>query len=151
MRGRERGQRTPWRVRNFPTSNIINPADWAFGNLPGGVQAQVRLDVVLRHRSPTPLASFDGELIDGGVNLAQIIDAGIGLRRGSGTGQVGNGDSRQQADDGYYDHDFHERKASQTALVMHFHEEPFSKSIAKPADRPKTRGIIFPFPHPDLC
>jgi hypothetical protein len=36
-----------------------------------------------------------------------------------------NGYGRQRTGDGYYDHDFHPRKAGQTALVMHFHEETF--------------------------
>ncbi len=56
-------------------------------------------------------AFFQRQLIRRGVNLAQVVDAGIHLRGGAGLHEVGNGDRCQQADNGHDNHDFHQCEA----------------------------------------
>ncbi len=47
----------------------------------------------------------------GAVNLPQVVDAGGLLGLEPRAHEVGDGDGRQQPDDGHDDHDFHEREA----------------------------------------
>src|SRR5437667_502103 len=56
--------------------------------------------------------SSDLPLLNAAVNLPQIVDAGVHLRGGAGFDEVGDGDRSQKADDGHYDHDFHQREAA---------------------------------------
>ena len=61
---------------------------------------------------------FQGPLLSGRINLAEVVDAGIGLGSGAGFDEVGNRDGRQEANDGHDDHDLNQRKA---ALAVVFH------------------------------
>ena len=57
------------------------------------------------------LVVFDGVLVDGAVDDAGVIEDGGGLRAFAGTEEAGDGNRRQQGDDGHHDHDFDEGKA----------------------------------------
>src|ERR1017187_57888 len=54
---------------------------------------------------------FQRELVGRRVNLAEVVDAGVGLRGGACFHEVRNRDGRQQADDGHDNHDFYQREA----------------------------------------
>ena len=66
-------------------------------------------------------ASFEGKLVGRAVKLGQVVDAGAGLRPGAGAHKVGNGNRRQQADDGHDDHDFHQREPRPVGGFGRFH------------------------------
>jgi len=51
---------------------------------------------------------FQGQLIYRAINLAKVVDAGIGLGGLAGANEVGNRDRSEEADDGHHDHDFNE-------------------------------------------
>ena len=50
-------------------------------------------------------------LLLGAVNLAKVVDAGVHLGLGASLYEVGNGNGRQQADDGHDNHDFNQRES----------------------------------------
>jgi hypothetical protein len=50
-------------------------------------------------------------LLNRSVILAEVVDAGILLRRGPGLDEIGNGDRRQKTNNSHDDHDFHQREA----------------------------------------
>jgi hypothetical protein len=56
-----------------------------------------------------------------GFNLPQVIDAGIGLRSSAVVQEAGKGDRRQQANDGYDYHYFHQRESCHTQDFGSFH------------------------------
>jgi len=62
------------------------------------------------------LARLHGELLDGGVNLAKVIDAGGGLGTGGRLQKIRNGDGAQQTNNRYHNHDFHQREAAGTII-----------------------------------
>ena len=64
---------------------------------------------------------LDSELLHGGVNLPEVVDAGGGLGFGAGAKQIGDHNRRQQRDDGDHNHDFHQRESSQTFWPGSFH------------------------------
>src|SRR5262249_47491494 len=47
----------------------------------------------------------------GAFNLLEIGNASVFLTAGAGFYEVGDRNGGEQADDGHYDHDFHQRKA----------------------------------------
>jgi len=55
-----------------------------------------------------------GNLLDGSVNLPQVVDAGIGLRVGTGFHEVWNRNGRKQSNNAHNNHDFYQREAAQT-------------------------------------
>jgi hypothetical protein len=83
-----------------------------------GPAAKIWRDVGCSIGSSADLMGFQSPLLGGGINLAEVVDAGIGLGGGAGFDEVGNRDCRQEADDGHDDHDLNERKA---ALAVVFH------------------------------
>src|ERR1019366_8860175 len=64
---------------------------------------------------------FQRELVGRRVNLAEVVDAGVGLGGGAPLQEVRNRDGRQQADDGHDDHDFDEGEARFTEDLGLFH------------------------------
>ena len=50
-------------------------------------------------------------LLDGAVDLPQVVDAGILLRRRARFHEVGDRDRGEQPNDGHHDHDFNQREA----------------------------------------
>ena len=72
---------------------------------------------------------FQGPLLLGTVDLAQVVDAGVLLRGRAGAHEVGDGDGGQQADDGHHDHDFHQREA-RLFDGIEFHSFEFSFAFA---------------------
>src|ERR1035437_4454482 len=75
---------------------------------------QIRQDVRRRNRSRIALFGVEGPLLNGAINLSQVADTGVHLRRGAGLYKVGDRDRSQKANNGHYDHDFHQRKAPWT-------------------------------------
>jgi hypothetical protein len=73
--------------------------------------ANIRLDVCDQGGVGGKFTMFQGPLLFGLINDAEVIDTAIGLRRLTGTHVVGNPDGRQEADDGHDDHDLHQREA----------------------------------------
>ena len=71
-----------------------------------GATTEVGLDVSCPGRGRGGLFLFQGPFLLGTINLAQVVDAGVGLGRGTGMNEVGNRDGGQQTDDGHDDHDF---------------------------------------------
>jgi len=67
------------------------------------------------------LTFFQTPLLLGGINDAEIVDAGIRLGGLTGAHKIRDGDRRQKADDGHNDHDFHQREAGFTIDFKCFH------------------------------
>ena len=67
------------------------------------------------------LALFQRELVGRRINLAEVVDAGIALRGGTGFHEVRNRNGRQEADDGHDDHDFHQGETRFTDVFGLFH------------------------------
>jgi hypothetical protein len=64
--------------------------------------------------------AFERPGLFGAVDLAEIVDARILLRLQAGADEIGNGDGREQPDDGNDDHDLDEREArGAESLVLH--------------------------------
>ncbi|MDB6125042.1 MAG: hypothetical protein JWQ71_4035, partial [Pedosphaera sp.] len=85
-----------------------------------GATAQVGLHIGDVRRGGRGGLGFQGPLLLGPVQLAQVVDAGVLLRGRAGAHEVGDGDGRQQTDDGHHDHDFHEREA-RFGYLIEFH------------------------------
>ena len=66
-------------------------------------------------------ALFQGELVGRRVNLAEVVNASIGLRGGARFHEVRNRNGRQEADDGHDDHDFNQREARFAGVFHLFH------------------------------
>jgi len=73
--------------------------------------AEIRGDISHTNRRGACFALFKSILLFGTVDLAQVVDAGVGLRVLARFDEVGNRDGRQEADDGHDDHDFHQGEA----------------------------------------
>ena len=90
----------------------ISAASWAAGNAGIRIQLDVRRQVV---READGVAGdflvFQRPLVGRRVNLAEVVDASIGLRGGACFHEVRNRDGREEADDGHDDHDFNQREA----------------------------------------
>jgi len=108
------------------SSESVNAASRTWRKAGGRVQLDVGRQVGVQSNCITGLfAFFQREFIRGGVNLAQVVDASIHLRGGAGFHEVGNGDRRQQADNGHDNHDFHQGETclAEGFSIFHF---PFS-------------------------
>ena len=66
--------------------------------------------VTLSNRCSSVLLLLQGPLLNGAVDLAQVVDASVHLRCCASPDKVGNRDRSKQADDGYDDHDLNECK-----------------------------------------
>ena len=120
MRRRERAQRTG-RVR-ADLREGIRAASRTRRNALVRVQLDIGRQVGGQHDGRTGrFALFQRELVGCRVNLAQVVDAGVGLRGGTGLHEVGNRNRRQQADDGHDDHDFNEGETRFTDVFGLFH------------------------------
>ncbi len=87
----------------------------------GASATEVRVDVRRVRRNLRLLTVFQRPLLLGSINDAEVVDAGVGLRGLTSSHEVGNRDSRQQADNGDDDHDFNQRKAGFTDVFDCFH------------------------------
>ena len=67
------------------------------------------------------LALFQRELVGRRVNLAEVVDAGVGLGGGTRFHEVRNRNRRQEADDGHDNHDFNEGETRFTDVFGLFH------------------------------
>ena len=86
------------------------------------VQLDVRRQVGGQRDGCTGLfALFQRELVGRRVNLAEVVDAGVGLRGGASFHEVRNRDGRQEADNGHDDHDFHQGETRFTDVFGLFH------------------------------
>jgi len=88
--------------------------------------SRVQLDVGRQVRRKTEgvtggLVLFERELVGGRINLAKVVDAGIGLGLGTSFHEVRNRNRRQQADDGHDDHDFYQRETRFADVLVCFH------------------------------
>jgi hypothetical protein len=72
-------------------------------------------------RRTRAFAGFQGPFIFRGVNLAEVVDASIGLRGGARFHKVRNRDRGQQTDDGDDNHDFNQRETRFTEVLIRFH------------------------------
>jgi hypothetical protein len=88
--------------------------------------AKVWGDVRVCGHSGADLTFFQGPLLFGCVNDAEVIDAGIGLRGLTGFHEVGNRDRSQEANDGHHDHDFNQRESRPGIVPSRFHSFAFS-------------------------
>ena len=75
----------------------------------------VQLDVGRQIRGPDDgvadvFAGLHGKLLNGGVQLAEVIDTGGGLGFGTRLQQIGDNNRAQQGDDRDDNHDFDERE-----------------------------------------
>ena len=87
-----------------------------------GVQLDVRGEVRGHRETGTGrFALFQRVLVGRRVQLAEVVDAGIGLRGGTGLHEVRNRDRRQQADDGHDNHDFNQRETRSADVFVRFH------------------------------
>ena len=62
------------------------------------------------------LAGLHRELLNGGVNLAKVVNASRGLGTGGRLQKIGKGDGAQQTNDRDYNHDFHQRETAGTII-----------------------------------
>ena len=91
-------------------------------NAASGVELDVRGQVTgIVDGSAGGLAVFKGEFIGGSIDLAQVIDASIGLRGSTSLHEVRNRDRSQQTDDGHDDHDFNQGETRLTDVLVRFH------------------------------
>ena len=88
-------------------------------NLPFSVQFDVAaassasaFQVIQGHRIVVLLLILQRPGVDGAFDLAQVGDAGLCLRGITSFHEVRDRDRSQQADNGHYDHDFHQRERS---------------------------------------
>jgi len=96
----------------------------AIGQFARRAAAQVRLQVASLRDRGARLAFFQGPLLLGRIDQAQVVDTRILLRGGAGPNEVGNGDGRQKPNDGNHYHDFHQREGP-FASSFHFHTIAF--------------------------
>lgn len=96
-----------------------------------------------RGRLAAGLTVFQRPLLLGAVNLAKIVDAGVGLRGLARPNVIGNSYRRQQADDRHNDHNLYQRK-SRFARTSSFHQ---NYVCAVFTDEPAS-GSLWPFPAP---
>ena len=68
--------------------------------------AHIRLDLGAGRSGGGSTLGFQGPFLLRAVNLAEVVDAGVLLRRRAGMHEVRNRDGGQQTDDGDDDHDF---------------------------------------------
>ena len=89
----------------------------------GGAQdaaAHVGLDVENLGGGVRAGLAFERPGLFGAVNLTEIVDARVLLGLQTGANEVGDGDGREQPDDGDDDHDFDEREArGAESLILH--------------------------------
>ena len=93
--------------------DAVNASDWAVdasGNegRRGRITTEERRDLSLRGRNASGLIGFQRPLLLRTVNLAKVVDTGIGLGRLTSANEVRNRDRSEEADDGHNDHDFNE-------------------------------------------
>ena len=83
--------------------------------------AQVRQDLVGRDGCVRALSVIQCPLLRGPVDLSQVVDAGVVLRRGARADPTGHGDRGQQTNEGDNDHDFHQGEPLDSQLAaFHF-------------------------------
>jgi hypothetical protein len=80
--------------------------------------AQVGPEIPVTRNCGGQFSFFQSPLLCGRVNLAEVVDAGVGLCGLTSSNEVGNRDSCQEADDGHDNHDFNQRKPT-FAVVFH--------------------------------
>jgi len=101
----------------------ISTADRAARNRIISVQfevgCQVRCQTGSRVARFFPL--FQCPFGDCAINLMQIVDASVSLRGGARVHKTGNGNRRQDTDNGHNDHDFHQREARHPSGFGSFH------------------------------
>jgi hypothetical protein len=68
---------------------------------------------------------LQGVLLDGTINLTQVVDTSVHLGLGASLHEVGDRDCSEEADDGHHNHDFNQRE-TRFASVTNFHTLPFS-------------------------
>jgi len=91
-------------------------------DLVAGVQLDIGREVgAERDRRTRGLALFQRELVGRRVNLAEVVDASVGLRGGTRFHEVRDRNRREEADDGHNDHDFDEREARAADVFIGFH------------------------------
>ena|ERR1043166_4521788 len=93
--------------------NGIGTVSWAGWPLTARTPAQIGLKGCARRwdRCAAGLVLLQGPLLNSAVDLPQVIDAGISLRRGAGVDEVRNRDGSQKANNCHHDHDLHQREA----------------------------------------
>ena len=108
-----RGQRAQGACRGrVHVVNYIGAVSRARGECTAGTAAtKIRLQHRVARSRRSALLLLEGPLLFRTIDLAQVVDASVGLRGGAGFHEVGNGDRRQEADDGHDDHDFNEGEA----------------------------------------
>ena len=100
----------------------VSATSRATRNAAGSVQLDVGREVGAQGDGVTGFfLVFQGELIRSGINLAEVVDARIGLGRGTSAHEVRNRDSCQEADDRDNDHDFYQGEARLTDVFGLFH------------------------------
>ena len=88
-------------IRNAALGRLANRIDGivatgrAMGNFP-----KIWLEIVHGRRVCGLFAFFQRPFLFGGVNLPEVVDAGIGLRDGPGFDEIGNGDGGQYSGHG---------------------------------------------------
>jgi len=99
----------------------------ATGQRASGGAAHVRLNVRSDRTGCGELVLFQSPLLLGGIDLAEIIHASIGLRAAAGFYKVGNGDCSQHTNDGNDDHDFNQGETGFTSnIILHNYVSFFS-------------------------
>ena len=115
-------ERTQNRRNVSDLGQAVSAAARAAGDAAVGVQFDVRRDVIgIVDYVPVVFTGFHGELLDGGINLPHVIDAGGGLRFGAAVDEVGDRYGRQQTNNGHHNHDLYQREAPFIRAFNGFH------------------------------
>jgi hypothetical protein len=91
-------------------------------NAARGIEFDVRGQVVrIGKRIPGFFALFERELVGRRINLPKVIDASVALGGSASFYEVWNGDRGEQANDGYDNHNFHQRETSIAEAFIRLH------------------------------
>jgi len=107
------------------------------------VQLDIRRQIVrVVDAAAAGFIMFHRELGGRRVNLAEVVDASVGLRGGAGFHEVRNRDGRQKADDGHDDHDFNQRETA-CSFMYRFHAlVPVIRSLSVGGVNPATSALM---------
>ena len=113
-------ERTSWSLAN--SSNVINAAGWTAVNFTFTVELDVRRQVVGKVDDfAIGLVPLKSKLICGGINLAKVVDAGVGGTAVSAADKIWDGNRNDKSDDENQKEDFPNIKCRTGVFILFTH------------------------------